>query len=571
MVHTAAGYAKAMNRRATLACSSSIGPGATNMVTGAALATINRLPVLLLPSDYYATPAPGPGAAAARAPDLARRERQRLLPAGQPVLRPHRAARAADRVAARGDARADRPGRDRRGHDRAAAGRAVRGLRLAGAAVRAAGLGDRAPAAGRPRASPELVELLRGAERPFIIAGGGVHYSEAWDELAEFAEAFGIPVGETSAGKGAFRGDRPPAARRRRRDRQPGRRPRSPATPTWCICVGTRLTDFPTGSHSLFQHPEVRFASINVDGHDAHKLRRAAGRRRRARGAARRDRRRAARPASRRTTATSRECRRHAATPGARRLERDVFATAERRAAHPGRRCSGSSTATARAGDTIVAAAGSPPGDLLRLWDCTGGRNAHLEFGYSCMGYEIPASLGVRLAAARGREVYTFIGDGTYLMNPTELATAVQEGLKITVLISKNDGFQCIRDLQLRSSGQGLRQRVPRPRSAVEPARRRLRRARPRGQRRGVRRPRLERRHGGGARGGARRGARRDAARARSSSPPTATAAAAGLGRVVGRRAGRGLGRRGHDRRRARSTSAAGRSSGTTGERREPA
>jgi 3D-(3,5/4)-trihydroxycyclohexane-1,2-dione acylhydrolase (decyclizing) len=107
----------------------------------------------------------------------------------------------------------------------------------------------------------------------------------------------------------------------------------------------------------------------------------------------------------------------------------------------------------AQPGDTIVAAAGSPPGDLLQLWDCSGGKNAHIEFGYSCMGYEIPASLGVRLAQPGG-EVYTFIGDGTYLMNPTEIATAVQEGLKITVLLSKNDGFQCIRDLQLRSAGR---------------------------------------------------------------------------------------------------------------------
>jgi 3D-(3,5/4)-trihydroxycyclohexane-1,2-dione acylhydrolase (decyclizing) len=110
--------------------------------------------------------------------------------------------------------------------------------------------------------------------------------------------------------------------------------------------------------------------------------------------------------------------------------------------------------ANAQPGDTIVAAAGSPPGDLLNLWDASDGRKAHLEFGYSCMGYEIPASLGVRLAEGEGPEVFTFIGDGTYMMNPTEIATAVQEGLKITVLISQNDGFQCIRDLQLRSSGK---------------------------------------------------------------------------------------------------------------------
>ncbi len=134
------------------------------------------------------------------------------------------------------------------------------------------------------------------------------------------------------------------------------------------------------------------------------------------------------------------------------RLEREVFTTDAGAPLTQGAML-GIVNRAARPNDTIVAAAGSAPGDLLQMWDCTGGKNAHIEFGYSCMGYEIPASLGVRLAQPEG-EVYTFIGDGTYLMNPTEIATAAQERLKITVLISKNDGFQCIRDLQLRSSGQ---------------------------------------------------------------------------------------------------------------------
>ena len=106
----------------------------------------------------------------------------------------------------------------------------------------------------------------------------------------------------------------------------------------------------------------------------------------------------------------------------------------------------------ARAGDTVIAAAGGPPGDLLKLWDATGGRACHLEFGYSCMGYEIPAGLGVRMAQPEG-EVYVLIGDGTYLMNPTELVTAVQEGLKITVVVSENHGYQCIRRLQMWRTG----------------------------------------------------------------------------------------------------------------------
>jgi 3D-(3,5/4)-trihydroxycyclohexane-1,2-dione acylhydrolase (decyclizing) len=106
----------------------------------------------------------------------------------------------------------------------------------------------------------------------------------------------------------------------------------------------------------------------------------------------------------------------------------------------------------AQAGDTVVAASGGPPGDLLKLWDASGGRRCHLEFGYSCMGYEVPAGLGVRLAQPTG-EVFVLIGDGTYLMNPTELVTAVQEGLKITVIVSENHGYQCIRRLQMWRTG----------------------------------------------------------------------------------------------------------------------
>ena len=109
----------------------------------------------------------------------------------------------------------------------------------------------------------------------------------------------------------------------------------------------------------------------------------------------------------------------------------------------------------ARAGDVVVAAAGSPPGDLLKLWDASGGRGCHIEFGYSCMGYEIPAGLGVRLAGATG-EVYVYVGDGTYLMNPSELVTALQEGLKITVVLSENHGYQVIRQLQMARAGRSF-------------------------------------------------------------------------------------------------------------------
>ncbi len=448
MVHTAAGYAKASNRRATLACSSSIGPGATNMITGAALATINRLPVLLLPSDYYASRRQGPVLQQLEHPISFD---ESVNDAFRPV------SRFFDRISRPDQLVESLPEAMRVLTDQAETGAVTIALpqdvqseaftfpaRLF--EPRIWELERRPPVPSRIR---ELVELLRDARRPFIIAGGGVHYSEAWAELADFAAAFGIPVGETSAGKGAFRGEQDlqvggvgvtgnPAAGALARDAD------------LVICIGTRLTDFPTGSHSLFQHPDVRFVGINVCGHDAFKL-----------GALPviSD----AREALREATAAGREAglapspayvEESRATRRAwlDRLETEVFPYPEGETlSQPA--MLGIVNRCAREGDTVVAAAGSAPGDLLQMWDCTGGRNAHLEFGFSCMGYEIPASLGVRMAQPEG-EVYTFIGDGTYLMNPTELATAAQEGLKITLLLSQNDGFQCIRDLQMRSVGR---------------------------------------------------------------------------------------------------------------------
>jgi len=447
MVHTAAGFAKARNRRATLACSSSIGPGATNMVTGAALATINRLPVLLLPSDYYASRRQGP----------VLQQLEHPISLDQSVndcFRP--VSRFFDRISRPEQLLESLPEAMRVLTDPAETGAVTLALPqdvqseaadwpLAFFERRVWEIERRIP---HPDRVADAVAMLSASERPLVIAGGGVHYSEAWAALADFAQALGIPVTETSAGKGAFRGadelalgglgaTGSPAAAALARDAD------------LVICVGTRLTDFPTGSRSAFQDPGVRFLAINVAGHDAHKLGACAivADAREAlvaiAGAAR-----AAGLAAR----TERAEQAAALRAGWReRLEGEVFANADG-APLTQPQLLGVMNRLARPGDTVVAAAGSPPGDLLQMWDCSGERHAHIEFGYSCMGYEIPASLGVRLAQPEG-EVLTFIGDGTYLMNPTEIATAVQEGLKITVVISRNDGFQCIRDLQLRSSG----------------------------------------------------------------------------------------------------------------------
>jgi 3D-(3,5/4)-trihydroxycyclohexane-1,2-dione acylhydrolase (decyclizing) len=448
MVHTAAGYAKAMNRRATLACSSSIGPGATNMITGAALATINRLPVLLLPSDYYATRRQGP----------VLQQLEHVISFDESVndcFRP--VSKFFDRITRPEQLTESLLEAMRVLTDPAETGAVTIALPQdvqSEAALWPASLFERRvwelerrpPHPDRVR---DAVAMLRESSRPMIIAGGGVHYSEAWVELAEFAETFGIPVGETAAGKGSYRGDAglqldgvgvtgSPAAAAVARDAD------------LVICIGTRLTDFPTGSRSLFQHPDVKFLAINVSGRDARKmgamsvLADAREALREVSSAARAD----GLSADDAYVAEVREVR----NAWRKRLVDEVFAVADdSRLTQP--QMLGIVNEQARDGDTIVAAAGSPPGDLLQMWDPSGGRHAHIEFGYSCMGYELPASLGVRMAEGSG-EVYTFIGDGTYLMNPSELATAAQEDWKVTVLISRNHGFQCIRDLQLRSSGQ---------------------------------------------------------------------------------------------------------------------
>jgi 3D-(3,5/4)-trihydroxycyclohexane-1,2-dione acylhydrolase (decyclizing) len=293
-----------------------------------------------------------------------------------------------------------------------------------------------------------VADLLAGAQRPLIIAGGGVIYSEAETELEALADAHGIPVAETFGGKGSVR--RPawwglgglglegnPACNE------------IAAQADVIVSVGTRLTDFATASQSLFQHPEVRFAAINVNDRDARKQNAIP-----VVADAREALRAVAAALSSRGVKPSEAYRAEVAELRDRwEQERDQALHADHEAGMTQGRLIGVMQDAARAGDTIIAAAGGPPGDLLKVWDATEGRSCHLEFGYSCMGYELPAALGVRLARPDG-EVVSFIGDGTFLMNPTEIVTAVQEGLKITLVISENHGFQVIRRLQMLRAGR---------------------------------------------------------------------------------------------------------------------
>ena len=443
MVHTASGFAKANLRMATLACAASIGPGSTNMVSGAATATVNRLPVLLLPSDYYATRYQGP----------VLQQLEHPISADVSVndcFRP--ISRFFDRITRPEQLLTALPEAMRVLTDPADTGAVTLSLPQDVQAhaydypvhffeERVWEVARQVP---DPHKIQDALELLKTAERPLIIAGGGVIYSDARAELQAFADKFGIPVGETHAGKGAMLDDSAMALSGIGVTGT-GSAGTLMSQADLIISVGTRLSDFTTGSQSAFKHPNVKFVSINVNGHDAFKQ--------------------GALP----IVADAREALR-ALTEAANAVglkpnpayfeevavakeEWQEMLTADVFVQHPGEKFSQQHALhiineQAQSGDTIVGAAGGPPGDIHQLWETSNRRNCHLEFGYSCMGYEIPAGLGVRMTQPEG-EVYVFIGDGTYLMQPSELVTAMQEGLKITVLIMNNHGFQIIRRLQM--------------------------------------------------------------------------------------------------------------------------
>ena len=265
------------------------------------------------------------------------------------------------------------------------------------------------------------------------------------------SQQLGIPVVETVAGRGAIRG-RPElllGAHGVTGNPQAGE---FVAGADLVITVGTRLTDFTTGSQSAFQNPEVKFININVCSHDAYKQ--------------------GALPIVADARETLRELRAAAITAGLksrsaylnevrtarqrweRQLREEVYRPIPGKAMSQGELV-GVLNDYAQTGDTVIAASGSAPADMHKLWDVGGGAACHIEFGYSCMGYEIPAGLGVRMSQPQG-EVYVLIGDGTYLMNPTELVTANQENLKITVIVIENHGFQCIRNLQMHRVGHSF-------------------------------------------------------------------------------------------------------------------
>jgi 3D-(3,5/4)-trihydroxycyclohexane-1,2-dione acylhydrolase (decyclizing) len=435
MVHAAVAFARMRDRLSTLACTSSVGPGATNMVTGAALATINRLPVLLLPGDMFATRVADPVLQQLEVPwarDVS------VNDAFRPV------SRFFDRVSRPEQLASALLGATRVLTDPAETGAATIALPQDVQAEAAAWpvelFAERVWHIPRPVPEPaalaRAVELIRTARRPLIVAGGGVIYSRATEALRAFVEATGIPVGETQAGKGSLPFDHPQsvgaigatgtaAANVLARDADV------------ILGIGTRWSDFTTASRSLFANPAVRFVNLNVAAFDAAKH---AGVALTADARAGLDALRAALPG----WSVAPDYRAEAT-----RLARSWDETVERayRLGHaplPAQsEVIGAVNRVAGPRDVVVCAAGSMPGDLHKLWRTRDPKGYHVEYGYSTMGYEIAGGLGVRMAAP-DREVFVLVGDGSYLMLAQELVTAVAEHQKLIVVLVQNHGYASI-------------------------------------------------------------------------------------------------------------------------------
>ncbi|MFE0102867.1 3D-(3,5/4)-trihydroxycyclohexane-1,2-dione acylhydrolase (decyclizing) [Streptomyces sp. NPDC059009] len=439
MVHAAVAFAKARDRLAAFACTASTGPGSTNMVTGAALATTNRLPVLLLPSDMFATRA------------------------AEPVLQQLEDTRGGD-VTVNDAFRPVSKYFDRVSRPEQLIPAALAAMRVltdpveTGAVTLALPQDVQAEAydwpldffrrrvwhVGQPEPEPSAVEraarLLRGAERPLIVAGGGAVYAGAETRLRAFAEATGVPVADTHAGKGAVPWDHPCAVGG------------VGATGTYAanelareadvvLGVGTRYSDFTTASRTVFGHPDVAFVNLNVARLDAVKH--------------------AAEPvvadARRGIEALAGALadwevddgyRRHVRRLVARtrEIEQECFTRRGHGPLPEQTEILGALGDVLGDGDVVINAAGSLPGDLQQLWRARDPKAYHVEYAYSCMGYEVAAGVGVKMADP-SREVVVLVGDGSYLMMAQELATMVSEGLKVIVVIVQNHGFASIGSL----------------------------------------------------------------------------------------------------------------------------
>ncbi len=452
MVHTAAAFAKMNDRLQTFACTTSIGPGATNMVTAAAGATINRLPVLLLPGDIFARR------------NVAPVLQQLELPYSQDIsvndcFKP--VSRYWDRINRADQVISALPEAMRVLTSPTETGTATLSLPQD---VQAEAFDyperlfeKRVWSIPRPRPDRNLlgkaVEWIRGSRAPLIIAGGGVIYSQATEALSRLAEVTGIPVAETQAGKGSLRYDAPGSLGAMGVTGTPGANILAREADL-IIGIGTRYSDFTSASKTAFQNPDARFININIAEFDAHKhagLPIVAD----------------ARAALEELVAglegfTVGEEYRARVEKFNREWDAEVSRLYNLEHGPPISQGEviGAVNGIAATQDVVVCAAGSLPGDLHKLWRTRDPKGYHLEYGYSCMGYEIAGGLGVKMAAPE-REVYVMVGDGSYLMMAQEIVTSIQEGYKLNVILIDNHGFASIGGLSesIGSGGFGTRYR----------------------------------------------------------------------------------------------------------------
>lgn len=448
MAHAAMAYAKQKNRLEIFACTSSIGPGALNMITAAATATVNRIPVLFLPGDIFACRQPDPVLQQIENPsDYTISANDAFKPVSKywdRISRPEQLMTAA-----------------------------LNAMRVltdpvdTGAVTLSLPQDVQSEAYDYPveffekrihyierrslseSAVQRAVQFIKHKQKPLIIVGGGVHYSLAVQEMIEFAEAFQIPVTETQAGKsslpwnhslnmGSIGVTGSLAANRLAKEAD------------LVICIGTRMADFPTASKSAFQHPDVQFLNMNVSSFDAMKMNSHMV------VADAKEALTALKQALQTTGySSSYDDSELKALKSAWDREVDRLYSIELPDGLSQTKVLGEINAFIDPNDVIVCAAGSLPGDLHRLWRCENPNTYHMEYGFSCMGYEVSGAFGVKLADPQ-REVYAFVGDGSFLMLHSELLTSIQEGQKITVLLLDNHGYQCIHNLQRGHGSDGF-------------------------------------------------------------------------------------------------------------------
>jgi len=448
LVHAATAYAKQKNRLGIFACTSSIGPGATNMITGAATATVNRIPVLLLPGDVFASRQPDPVLQQIETPwdhtinannafkpvsrywDRIERPDQ-LMIAGLNAMRvlTDPVETGAVTLCLPQDTQAEAFD-----YPESFLGKKVWHL------------DRRAP---HPRALKEAVSILSSAQKPLIVAGGGVHYSQAAETLRGFAETFGIPVSETQAGKSAMSWKDPMSVGAVGVTGTSAANLLAKAADV-VLVVGSRLQDFTTASKQIFAS-DVKLLHLNVSKFDGLKMDSIMLQADAKSGLESLS--EELRKAKFQTSAEYKGCVSQLQSEWNAEVDRLYNLTSEEGNVQTS--IVGTLNEFMAPEDIVLCAAGSLPGDLHRLWRSEIPKTYHMEYGYSCMGYEVAGGLGAKMAMEKG-EVYIIVGDGSYLMLHSEILTALKEHVKINIVLLDNSGYQCIKNLQIAHGSAGF-------------------------------------------------------------------------------------------------------------------